>query len=181
MLTAQRDPHRGDDLGIFRLRRLRSQIQTRPRATWNDLTARTAVHTSSGPDRGEERLDTADVHHARERVGRIGAEGVIRHLGDKHGGSRSALRTCRANPATMRGFLLEAFRRRPPECAARRTARPASEPLHRGQDRMVPRSKPGSLNYNSRFLAPRVANKTTAKPHAAIRTTGQNLTTNIRT
>jgi len=30
-----------------------------------------------------------------QRVGRIGAEGVIRHFGDKDGGSRSALRTCR--------------------------------------------------------------------------------------
>jgi hypothetical protein len=28
----------------------------------------------------------------RQRVGRIGAEGVIRHFGDKDGGSRSALR-----------------------------------------------------------------------------------------
>ena len=27
-----------------------------------------------------------------ERVGRIGAEGVIRHLGEQDGGSRSALR-----------------------------------------------------------------------------------------
>ena len=52
------------------------------------------AHGSRCPSR-RDRGSRPGADQARERsVGRIGAEGVIRHLGHQDGGSRSALRTC---------------------------------------------------------------------------------------
>jgi hypothetical protein len=63
---------------------------------FNGLTARTMTRSSS-PDRGEERFDTGDVHHASEVVG----EHVQRHL-SRHFGQRLHQKVRRPHPHLQR-------------------------------------------------------------------------------